>query len=88
MVSKHIIILYVIFSSFDSIPTAFWFVVVTLTTTGYGDIVPTTFIGKLLAIPIMMVGVLLIALPSIVVGRNFTIVWEIMRRRNRYNEQV
>ncbi|KAI8069459.1 hypothetical protein BC940DRAFT_236916, partial [Gongronella butleri] len=65
-------------SDFDSIPAAFWFVLVTITTTGYGDMVPTTFIGKLVTFPAMMFGVLLIALPSIIVGRNFTIVWEAM----------
>ncbi|CAO3657402.1 unnamed protein product [Mucor hiemalis] len=72
-------------SSFDSIPAAFWFVLVTITTTGYGDMVPTTFIGKLITFPAMMFGVLLIALPSIIVGRNFTIVWEGMRRRQFSN---
>ncbi|CAO3600716.1 unnamed protein product [Absidia cylindrospora] len=74
-------------SAFDSIPAAFWFVLVTITTTGYGDMVPTTFIGKLVTFPAMMFGVLLIALPSIIVGRNFTIVWESMRRR-QYLEQL
>lgn len=47
-----------IYSSFDSIPAAFWFVLVTITTTGYGDMVPTTFIGKLITFPAMMFGVL------------------------------
>ncbi|CAB4400534.1 uncharacterized protein OCT59_008023 [Rhizophagus irregularis] len=77
-------------SSFDSIPSAFWFVMVTITTTGYGDMVPTTFIGKLIAFPAMMCGILLIALPSIIVGRNFTIVWEAMRqyRRSTGNAQA
>ncbi|GBB97020.1 hypothetical protein RclHR1_00290018 [Rhizophagus clarus] len=77
-------------SSFDSIPSAFWFVMVTITTTGYGDMVPTTFIGKLIAFPAMMCGILLIALPSIIVGRNFTLVWEAMRqyRRSTGNAQV
>ncbi|CAO3597616.1 unnamed protein product [Absidia cylindrospora] len=74
-------------SAFDSIPAAFWFVLVTITTTGYGDMVPTTFIGKLVTFPAMMFGVLLIALPSIIIGRNFTVVWESMRRR-QYLEQL
>ncbi|KAI8866396.1 voltage-gated potassium channel, partial [Ramicandelaber brevisporus] len=65
-------------SDFDSIPAAFWFVMVTLTTTGYGDMVPQTFIGKLISFPLMLCGILIIALPSIIVGRNFTIVWEAM----------
>ncbi|KAJ3367480.1 hypothetical protein GGF31_007482 [Allomyces arbusculus] len=66
-------------SRFDSIPAACWFVIVTLTTTGYGDMVPQTFVGKLIAFPAMMCGILIIALPSIIVGRNFTIVWEFMK---------
>ncbi|KAI9164290.1 hypothetical protein H9P43_008119 [Blastocladiella emersonii ATCC 22665] len=66
-------------SRFDSIPAACWFVIVTLTTTGYGDMVPQTFVGKVIAFPAMMCGILLIALPSIIVGRNFTVVWEHMK---------
>ncbi|KAI9498219.1 hypothetical protein BDB00DRAFT_755196 [Zychaea mexicana] len=73
-------------SSFDSIPAAFWFVLVTITTTGYGDMVPATFIGKLITFPAMLFGVLLIALPSIIIGRNFTIVWEAMKRRQYYSQ--
>ncbi|CAG8623543.1 3632_t:CDS:10 [Paraglomus brasilianum] len=75
-------------SAFDSIPSAFWFVMVTITTTGYGDMVPTTFIGKLIAFPAMMCGILLIALPSIIVGRNFTLVWEAMRQYRRNTPNV
>ncbi|KAG0256868.1 hypothetical protein BG011_004288 [Mortierella polycephala] len=70
-------------STFDSIPAAFWYVMVTITTTGYGDMVPTTFIGKLISFPAMMCGVLLITLPSIIIGRNFTLVWEAMQRYKR-----
>ncbi|KAG0286471.1 hypothetical protein BGZ98_005060, partial [Dissophora globulifera] len=70
-------------STFDSIPAAFWFVMVTITTTGYGDMVPTTFVGKLISFPAMMCGVLLITLPSIIIGRNFTLVWEAMQRYRR-----
>ncbi|KAI8142603.1 hypothetical protein BJV82DRAFT_516784 [Fennellomyces sp. T-0311] len=73
-------------SSFDSIPAAFWFVLVTITTTGYGDMVPATFIGKLITFPAMLFGLLLIALPSIIIGRNFTIVWEAMKRRQYYSQ--
>ncbi|ORX90113.1 voltage-gated potassium channel [Basidiobolus meristosporus CBS 931.73] len=74
-------------SKFDSIPASFWYVIVTLTTTGYGDMVPETFIGKLISFPIMMCGILLIALPSIIVGRHFTVVWD-YTKRHRPNQRL
>ncbi|KAJ2777252.1 hypothetical protein H4R18_005249 [Coemansia javaensis] len=68
------------YSKFSSIPAAAYYAIVTLTTTGFGDMVPTTFIGKLISFPMMIAGILLIALPSIIVGRNFTQVWEAARK--------
>lgn len=45
--------------------------------------VPTTFVGKLISFPAMMCGILLITLPSIIIGRNFTLVWEAMQQYRR-----
>ncbi|KAI8050273.1 hypothetical protein BDF22DRAFT_696383 [Syncephalis plumigaleata] len=73
-------------SQFDSIPAVCWFVMVTITTTGYGDMVPQTFIGKLIAFPAMMMGILVInRSPLHYCGRNFTIVWETMKERQLHN---
>ncbi|KAJ2675206.1 hypothetical protein GGI25_004046 [Coemansia spiralis] len=78
------------YSKFSSIPAAAYYSIVTLTTTGFGDMVPTTFIGKLVSFPMMIAGILLIALPSIIVGRNFTQVWDAARkyRLQRSNVRV
>ncbi|KAF9955148.1 hypothetical protein BGZ70_010335 [Mortierella alpina] len=38
---------------------------------------------QLISFPAMMCGVLLITLPSIIIGRNFTLVWEAMQRYKR-----
>lgn len=50
-------------SPFTSIPSAFWWFIVTATTVGYGDTVPTTTGGKCVAMVAMLVGVLVIAFP-------------------------
>ncbi|KAF8760874.1 Ion channel [Rhizoctonia solani] len=65
-------------TQFDSIPAAAWFVLVTITTVGYGDIIPRSFLGRLLSVPLLLFGLLLIALPSFVLGREFAAVWEYM----------
>ena len=49
---------------FSSIPAAMWWSVVTLTTVGYGDTVPVTVIGRLLAAVIAVLGIGLFALPA------------------------
>jgi voltage-gated potassium channel len=41
---------------FGSIPSALWWAVVTLTTTGYGDVVPITPLGRLVAAMVMISG--------------------------------
>ncbi|KAG8937133.1 hypothetical protein FRC00_007172 [Tulasnella sp. 408] len=63
-------------SQFESIPAAAWFVLVTITTVGYGEIIPRSFLGRLIAVPLLMFGLILIALPSFVLGREFSIVWD------------
>ncbi len=47
---------------FASIPAALWWGIVTMTTTGYGDIVPHTFGGKVLSGTVMVGGILIFAL--------------------------
>uniref|UniRef100_A0A7E4USD6 BTB domain-containing protein n=1 Tax=Panagrellus redivivus TaxID=6233 RepID=A0A7E4USD6_PANRE len=56
---------------FTSIPAAFWFVLVTMTTVGYGDTVPVTTFGKLIASGAIVSGVLVLALPITIIVDNF-----------------
>ena len=42
--------------TFGNVPAALWWAVVTLTTTGYGDVVPTTPLGRLVAAMVMISG--------------------------------
>ena len=56
---------------FGSIPDAMWWTVVTLTTVGYGDIVPITVAGKLVATLTALMGVYVVALLTGIVATAF-----------------
>jgi voltage-gated potassium channel len=58
-------------SAFGSIPRAFWWGIVTLTTVGYGDVYPVTGVGKLIAAAVAVLGIGLFALPAGILGSGF-----------------
>jgi voltage-gated potassium channel len=49
---------------FHSIPQSMYWTIVTMTTVGYGDIVPVTTLGKLIASFMMLIGYAIIAVPT------------------------
>jgi voltage-gated potassium channel len=49
---------------FDSIPSSIYWGIVTVTTVGFGDIVPETYLGKVIASVIMLAGYAIIAVPT------------------------
>ncbi|MBN2328556.1 MAG: ion transporter [Candidatus Omnitrophica bacterium] len=51
-------------NGYTSIPQSIYWTVVTLTTVGYGDISPQTFLGRTLACAIMILGYGIIAVPT------------------------
>jgi len=57
---------------FSSIPAAGWWAAQTLTTVGYGDLVPTTPLGQALAVIAMFLGIATFAIPIAIVGAGFT----------------
>jgi len=75
--------------AFTSIPQTFWWCVVTMLTVGYGDMVPITPGGQLVAGLCMLTSFIVLALPISVVGANFTHQWllhrdtQLLRRRTQ-----
>jgi len=59
---------------FTSIPTAMWWSIVTLTTTGYGDLYPVTVGGRLIAGVTMLLGLVLFGILMNIVGKTLMIV--------------
>jgi hypothetical protein len=62
----------------DNIATlteSFWYVIVTMTSVGYGDIVPETSLGKTVATMIIVCGPVYMAMPLGIVGASFSEVW-------------
>ncbi|GAB3947887.1 ion transporter [Spirosoma harenae] len=59
-------------NGFESIPLSIYWAVITITTVGYGDIVPSTPIGKFIATIIMLLGYVIIAVPTGIVAVSLT----------------
>lgn len=58
-------------AAFSSIPEALWWGTVTLTTVGYGDVVPVTPLGKLLAGVTAFGGIAFVGLPASILAAGF-----------------
>jgi voltage-gated potassium channel len=64
---------------FGTIPDAMWWAIVTLTTVGYGDVVPITPQGKVVAALTALLGLVMLALPVGIVATAFS---EVIHRRD------
>jgi len=51
-------------NGFESIPQSIYWAIITITTVGYGDVVPVTPLGKLVSAMIMIIGYSIIAVPT------------------------
>ncbi len=74
---------------FGTIPDAMWWAIVTLGTIGYGDVVPVTVAGKLVAGVTIFLGLVMIALPVGIIAsgfaeevhrRDFVVTWGMVAR--------
>jgi len=74
---------------FGTIPDAMWWAIVTLGTVGYGDVVPVTQFGKLVAGVTILFGLMMVALPVGIIStafaneihrRDFVVTWGMVAR--------
>ncbi len=71
---------------FGSVPAAMWWTVATLTTVGYGDVVPVTTLGKVFGGLISLIGIGMVAFPAGILSAGFA--EQIRRSRKLYREHV
>lgn len=71
-------------AGFTSIPKAIYWAIVTLTTVGYGDIVPVTPLGQAISMMVMLIGYSIIAVPTGIFSA------EVIRsiRADRYSDEA
>ena len=69
--------------AFGSIPRAMWWAIATLTTVGYGDVIPVTPMGKLFGGVISLIGIGMFALPAAIMANGFA--QNLKHRKQQYN---
>ncbi|XP_071141628.1 potassium voltage-gated channel protein Shaw-like isoform X9 [Mytilus edulis] len=70
-------------NDFTSIPIGLWWAIVTMTTVGYGDMVPKTYVGMFVGALCALLGVLTIALPVPVIVSNFALFYSHTQARSK-----
>lgn len=70
-------------NDFTSIPVGLWWSIVTMTTVGYGDMVPKTYVGMMVGGLCALTGVLTIALPVPVIVANFAMYYSHTQARSK-----
>jgi voltage-gated potassium channel len=71
---------------FGSIPAAMWWSMVTLTTVGYGDVIPSTALGKVFGGLVAIIGIGVVAMPTGILASGFANAFR--RRRLSFEQEI
>ncbi|KAJ8984378.1 hypothetical protein NQ317_003526, partial [Molorchus minor] len=74
--------------SFSSYADALWWGVITVTTIGYGDTVPRTWMGKIVASCFSVFAISFFALPAGILGSGFALKVQQKQRQKHFNRQI
>ncbi|CAL1276432.1 unnamed protein product [Larinioides sclopetarius] len=75
-------------SDFTSYADALWWGVITVTTIGYGDTVPKTWMGKIVASCFSVFAISFFALPAGILGSGFALKVQQKQRQKHFNRQI
>ncbi|KAG5683162.1 hypothetical protein PVAND_012459 [Polypedilum vanderplanki] len=75
-------------SKFQSYADSLWWGVITVTTIGYGDIVPETWMGKIVASCFSVFAISFFALPAGILGSGFALKVQQKQRQKHFNRQI
>jgi len=70
-------------TNYNSIPNAMWWCLVTMCCVGFGDLAPVTIGGKICGVLTALTGVIVLAMPTTVIGTNFSDIYESYYARKR-----
>ncbi|KAL3880117.1 hypothetical protein ACJMK2_032386 [Sinanodonta woodiana] len=74
--------------SIQNVPVALWWSIVTMTTVGYGDVVPTTLPGYIVGSLCAVSGLLILAMPVAIIANNFGDLYRWNRIRRKKGELI
>ncbi|VDK47270.1 unnamed protein product [Anisakis simplex] len=75
-------------ATFSSYADALWWGVITLTTIGYGDVVPQTWVGRIVASCFAIFAISFFALPAGILGSGFALKVQQKQRQKHFNRQI
>ncbi|GMR36182.1 hypothetical protein PMAYCL1PPCAC_06377, partial [Pristionchus mayeri] len=75
-------------SAFTSYADALWWGVITMTTIGYGDVVPQTWLGRIVASCFSIFAISFFALPAGILGSGFALKVQQKQRQKHFNRQI